>query len=49
MAALLLAGPFRVRDLIVEGRQVVRDGSLTGVDLGAVLERGRGRLARLMG
>ena len=27
VAALLLAGPFRVRDLIVEGRQVVRDGT----------------------
>ena len=30
VAALVLCGPFRVRDLIVEGRQVVRDGRLTG-------------------
>ena len=30
VAALLLAGPFRVRDLIVEGRQVVRDGTPHG-------------------
>ena len=48
VAALLLAGPFRVRDLIVEGRQVVRDGNLTGLDLDSVLERARARLARLM-
>ena len=49
VAALLLCGPFPVRDLIVEGRQVVRDGSLTGLDLGSVLVRGRARLARLIG
>ena len=33
VAALLLCGPFPVRDLIVEGRQVVRDGNLTELDL----------------
>jgi len=32
-AALLLAGPSRVRHLFVEGRQVVRDGHLTTADL----------------
>jgi cytosine/adenosine deaminase-related metal-dependent hydrolase len=40
-AALLLAGPTRVRDLIVEGRVVVEDGSLRPVDLGRVLSRQR--------
>jgi cytosine/adenosine deaminase-related metal-dependent hydrolase len=48
VAALVLAGPFRVRDLIVEGRPVVRGGHLTGLDLGAVLDRGKARLSRLM-
>ena len=36
-AALLLAGPTAVRDLIVEGRQIVRDGHITTLDLGAVI------------
>ncbi|WP_335949563.1 8-oxoguanine deaminase [Salipiger bermudensis] len=36
-AALLLVGPQRVRHLFVEGRQVVRDGLLTTIDLGATL------------
>ncbi len=38
-AALLLAGPTRVRDLIVEGRQVVRDGQITTIDLDRVITR----------
>ncbi|MBN9887678.1 8-oxoguanine deaminase [Salipiger abyssi] len=38
-AALLLAGPQRVRHLFVEGRQVVRDGQLTAIDMGATLAR----------
>ena len=38
-AALLLAGPNRVRDLIVEGRQVVRDGHIGTIDLPRVIER----------
>ena len=47
--ALLLAGPMRVRDLLVEGRAVVRDGQMVTIDLGAVVER-QNRLARaLMG
>ena len=37
-AALLLAGPTTVRDLFVEGRQVVRDGQLTTLDLPRVIE-----------
>ncbi len=41
-AALPLAGPRRVRHLLVEGRQVVRDGSLVTVDLGRLVqEQGR--------
>ncbi|WP_299935461.1 8-oxoguanine deaminase [uncultured Pelagimonas sp.] len=32
-AALLLAGPVWVKHLMVEGRQVVRDGHVTGIDL----------------
>ncbi|SLN34468.1 8-oxoguanine deaminase [Roseovarius litorisediminis] len=44
-AALLLAGPKKVRDLFVEGRQVVRDGQLTTVDLPRVLEH-QNQLAR---
>ena len=45
VAALVLCGPARVRDLIVEGRPVVRDGQLTTLDLPHLLERQR-RLAQ---
>jgi cytosine/adenosine deaminase-related metal-dependent hydrolase len=38
-AALLLAGPTSVRDLFVEGRQIVRDGHITTIDLGAKIAR----------
>ncbi|MCV2880602.1 8-oxoguanine deaminase [Actibacterium sp. XHP0104] len=38
-AALLLAGPTRVRDLFVEGRQVVRGGQMATIDLPRVIER----------
>ncbi|MDF3414331.1 8-oxoguanine deaminase [Sulfitobacter sp. M57] len=38
-AAVLLAGPTTVRDLFVEGRQIVRDGQVTTLDLGAVIAR----------
>ncbi|SLN27799.1 8-oxoguanine deaminase [Roseovarius albus] len=38
-AALLLAGPTKVKHLFVEGRQVVRDGHLTTIDLPRVIER----------
>lgn len=44
-AALLLAGPRRVRDLIIEGQPVVRDGTITSTDLSPHLERQR-HLAR---
>ena len=47
--ALLLAGPARVRDLIVEGRVVVAGGQMVTLDLPLVVER-QNRLARaLMG
>ncbi len=45
VAALVLCGPMRVRDLFVEGRQVVRDGTLATLDLGRVIED-QARLAR---
>ena len=45
VAALVLCGPTRVRDLIVEGREVVRDGRMVTLDLGRVVER-QTRLAR---
>lgn len=47
-AALLLAGPTTVRDLFVEGRQVVRDGQLTTLDLPRVIETQNRLAARLM-
>ncbi|SDO14286.1 Cytosine/adenosine deaminase [Lutimaribacter pacificus] len=46
-AALLLAGPTRVRHLFVEGRQVVRDGQIATIDLPRVIER-QNRLARAL-
>jgi cytosine/adenosine deaminase-related metal-dependent hydrolase len=46
--ALLLAGPMRVRDLLVEGRRVVRDGQVATLDLPRVIER-QNRLARALG
>ena len=38
-AALLLAGPTRVRDLLVEGRRVVASGALASLDLPAAVAR----------
>lgn len=45
--AFLLAGPMRVRDLIVEGREVVRNGAMITIDLGAVVAR-QNQLARAL-
>lgn len=45
VAALILCGPTRVRDLYVEGRAVVRDGQITTIDLPRVVET-QNRLAR---
>ncbi len=46
-AALLLAGPTRVKHLLVEGRQIVRDGHMTSIDLPRVVER-QNALARAL-
>ncbi|MDF0597223.1 8-oxoguanine deaminase [Psychromarinibacter halotolerans] len=48
-AALLLAGPTRVRDLFVEGRQIVRDGHLTTIDLPTLVEKQNGLARALAG
>lgn len=47
VAALVLCGPLRVRDLIVEGRRVVAEGRLATIDLPRVLEDHRRRARRL--
>lgn len=47
VAALLLSGPTRVRDLFVNGRGVVRGGRLTSIDLPRVIET-QNRLARAL-
>ncbi len=47
-AALLLAGPRRVRDLWVEGRPVVREGRLVTVDVDTLLRDADRCLRRLM-
>lgn len=46
-AALLLAGPRKVRHLFVEGRQVVRDGQICTLDLAALARQQRSSAARL--
>ncbi|MGR3572941.1 8-oxoguanine deaminase [Brevirhabdus sp.] len=46
--ALLLAGPTQVRDLLVEGRQVVRDGQLVTLDLPRAVEAQNRLAAKLM-
>ncbi|MEY4696636.1 MAG: hypothetical protein RIT14_1064 [Pseudomonadota bacterium] len=48
VAALILCGPMRVRDLFVEGRAVVRDGRMATLDAGAVIARQNRLAARLM-
>lgn len=48
-AALLLAGPTRVKHLFVEGRQVVRDGQIATLDLPRVIERQTALARALMG
>jgi cytosine/adenosine deaminase-related metal-dependent hydrolase len=48
-AALLLAGPRRVRDLFVEGRRVVADGRITTLDLPLLVERAEQAVRELSG
>ena len=45
LAALVFCAPANARHVLVNGRQVVRDGNLTTVDLGPLIER-HNRLAR---
>ncbi|MEW2917601.1 8-oxoguanine deaminase [Ruegeria sp. ANG10] len=46
-AALLLAGPVKVKHLFVEGRQIVRDGHVASLDMPRVIER-QNQLARAL-
>ncbi|WP_264210270.1 8-oxoguanine deaminase [Leisingera thetidis] len=46
-AALLLAGPAQVKHLFVEGRQIIRSGEITTIDLPQLIER-HGQLARAL-
>lgn len=48
VAALVLCGPRRVRDLFVEGRHIVRGGFLATLDLPRVIERQNKLARRLM-
>ncbi|MCU9848777.1 8-oxoguanine deaminase [Defluviimonas sp. WL0024] len=48
VAALLLCGPTRVRDLFVEGRSVVRGGQIVTLDLPGVIETQNHLARRLM-
>jgi cytosine/adenosine deaminase-related metal-dependent hydrolase len=48
VAALVLCGPNRVRDLFVEGRQVVKDGQLTTIDLPRAIAHQNRLAAKLM-
>ena len=47
-AALLLAGPTRAKHVFVEGRQVVRDGHITTIDLPRVIARQNQLVQKLM-
>ncbi|MCF1708754.1 8-oxoguanine deaminase [Tabrizicola sp. J26] len=49
VAALILCGPTRVRDLFVEGQRVVRDGQIATIDLPRVIERQNALARRLAG
>lgn len=46
-AALVLAGPNKVTHLLVEGRQIVRDGQVTTLDLSKVMARQSELVAQL--
>ena len=48
VAALVLCAPHRVRDLVVEGRRVVKDGEMVNVDVHALQEKARAVVQRLM-
>jgi len=46
-AAILLAGPTRVKHLFVEGRQIVRDGQIATIDLPRMIETQNSMARRL--
>ena len=46
-AALLLAGPTQVKHLFVEGKQIIRGGEITTLDLPQLIER-HGKLAQAL-
>jgi cytosine/adenosine deaminase-related metal-dependent hydrolase len=48
-AALLLAGPTRVKHLFVEGRQIIDDGHITTIDLPRIIERQNALVRALQG
>ena len=48
VAALVLCGPLPARHVICEGRFVVRDGVLCGLDAGRLADRARARTLRLI-
>ncbi|MGJ8546922.1 MAG: 8-oxoguanine deaminase [Sulfitobacter sp.] len=48
-AALLLCGPSTVRDLFVQARQIVRDGQVVTLDMGALVARQRQMARQLQG
>ena len=47
VAALVLSGPTRVRDLIVKGRRIVREGQVATLDLPVWIERQNRRAGEL--
>ena len=49
MAALVLCGPMAVRDLFVEGRQIVQGGQITSIDLPKLIEKQNKLALALMG
>ncbi|OCX62303.1 8-oxoguanine deaminase [Thioclava sp. SK-1] len=49
VAALILSGPAKARDVFVEGRQVVRDGQITTIDLRHTIAHQTRLARRLMG
>ncbi|MCU0900079.1 MAG: 8-oxoguanine deaminase [Cypionkella sp.] len=49
VAALVLCGPGRVRDLLVEGRRVVAGGQMVTIDVGRIVERQTALARRLRG
>ncbi|NCW16568.1 MAG: 8-oxoguanine deaminase, partial [Rhodobacteraceae bacterium] len=48
-AALLLAGPTKVKHLIVDGRMIVEDGQLLSVDLPRLIDHQRKLAEALVG